>query len=130
VVIHNKTARRVAVRIPWWVMRRELRAAGTGIPHALSSVGNYMVFDDLRPGDNITLEFPVQETTGHYTVNAKTAMEQTYTCSFWGSTLVAIAPRDEAPTSYPLYLRDHLKTQQTPMKTTTRFVPKKVIETW
>jgi len=61
----------------------------------------------------ITLEFPVEESTARYTVNAHSDKEQTYTCRFRGSTLVDISPRDETPTSYPLYQRSYLSSDGT-----------------
>ena len=111
------------MRIPCWVKRPEISADVSGAPRPLVWVGNYVVFDTLKPGDALTLIFPVEETSASYTVNARTAAEQTYACTFRGSTLVDISPRDTAPTSYPLYLRDHLRGHDAPEKRVTRFVP-------
>jgi hypothetical protein len=130
VILHNKGMRRITVRIPFWVNRREIRATVAGAARPLSWVGNYLLFDDLKPGDAISIEFPVTETTASYTTAARTKAEQTYRCTFRGSTLVEISPRDESPTTYPLYLRDHLRTASTPMKKTTRFVAEKTIRHW
>ena len=57
-------------------------------------------------------------------------MEQRYTCTFRGSTLVDIDPRDERPASYPLYRRSHLRRDDAPMKDATGFVPRKHIVRW
>jgi hypothetical protein len=74
-VIRNKAARRVAVRVPSWV-----RMAST--------------------------------------------------CEFRGSTLVDIAPHDDAADSYPLYRRAHLRTDQTPYRTVQRFVAARIVRGW
>jgi hypothetical protein len=89
-----------------------------------------VVFGGLKPLDVITLRFPVGEATARYTVNAQTDHARTYTCTFRGSTLVDISPRDTSPTSYPLYLRDHLRADQAPMKHVTRFVADRVVADW
>lgn len=130
VVLRNKTARRIRVRIPHWVSRREVRAETSGAPRALDWVGNYVLFDDLRPGDILTLTFPITEAVARYTVNAHSAAEQVYTCTFRGSTLVDISPRGESPTSYPFYLRDQMRKGPAPMKTVGRFVAKGTVLLW
>ena len=89
-----------------------------------------MQFDALRPGDSVTLTFPVRETEGHYTVNAHTAKEQTCACVFRAGTLVDITPRDEALTSYPLYRRSHLRKDTVPSRHARLFVPARLIRDW
>jgi len=130
VVIKNKCARRIAIRIPAWTNRRELRAEVNGQSCPQDWIGSYLIFDGLQPGQVISLHFPVTETTAKYTVNAHSEHEQVYTCTFRAGTLVDISPRDESPTSYPLYLRDHLHTDKTPMKTIERFVADRSIKLW
>ncbi|RKZ71974.1 MAG: hypothetical protein DRQ57_17980, partial [Gammaproteobacteria bacterium] len=130
VVLHNKAARRISVRIPFWVDRKEIRANVAGNSVVLDWLGNNLVFENIKPGDAITLTFPVKETTSKYTVNAHSDQEQVYTCTFRGSTCVDISPRDEVKTNYPMYLRDHMKKDKAPMKTKTRFVSEKKILNW
>ena len=130
VIIHNKKVRRVSVRIPSWVRRKEIRSHVSGKERGGVWVGNYLMFDELQPGDKMQLEFPIPQTTARYTANSRTKDEQTYTCTFRGSTLVDISPRDEAPTNYPLYLRDQLKRDKAPLKKTTRFVADRGIVRW
>jgi hypothetical protein len=120
----------VTVRIPAWVDRRELRAEVSGKQTALDWVGRNIVFTELKPNDNITLRFPVKETTARNKSNAGTKFEQAYTCAFRGSTLVDISPRDERPTSYPFYLRSHLRADKAPLKKVTRFVADRIITGW
>jgi hypothetical protein len=130
VVFRNKAARRVAVRVPSWVSRRQIRADVAGQTRPSAWAGNYLLFENLQRGDLITLTFPVKETTARYTVNARTPAEQVYTCVFRGSTLVDISPRDQSPTSYPLYQRQHLRTDKAPAKTVERFVASRSILHW
>ena len=60
-------------------------------------------------------------------MNANSDAEKVYTCSFRGSTCVEVSPGDDAPTTYPLYRRDHLRGERAPMKTVERFVPERVV---
>jgi len=130
VVIRNKAARRVAVHVPSSVSRRQIRAEVAGLLRPLAWAGNFLLFEGLAPGDLVTITFPVRETTARYTVNARTPAEQAYSCTFRGGTLVDISPRDQSPTSYPLYQRDHLRKEKAPTKTVERFVPSKIISNW
>jgi len=130
VVVHAKTARRLFVRVPAWVARRELRLGVSDRPREHLWVGNFLFVDGLKPGDQVVLEFPIRETTASYTVASRTQDERTYRCTFRGSTLVDISPRDESPTSYPLYLREHLRVDRAPMKTVTRFVADRNLLHW
>ena len=130
VTIHNKSVRRIAVRVPAWVRRCEVRASVSGAPREPAWVGNYLVFDGLAPGDEIEVAFPVDVTRAGYTVSTRTPEEQTYACTFRGSTLIDISPRDEAETSYSLYQRDHLRGETAPMKTKRRFVSEAIICRW
>jgi len=130
VVIHSKTAHRLFIRVPVRVQRHELRLCVSGQPREPLWAGNFLLVDELKPGDQVVLVFPIQETTASYTVASRTQDECTYRCTFRGSTLVDISPRDDSPTSYPLYLRDHLRAEQAPMKTVTRFVADRNLLHW
>jgi hypothetical protein len=130
VVVHNKAARRISVRVPFWADRRAIRAEVSGNEASLDWTGNYLIFDGLKPDDAVGLSFPVKEVTHRYTVNANSDKEQMYTCTFRGSTLVDISPRDEAPTSYPLYRREHLRRDVTSIKTVERFVAAAKVVAW
>lgn len=130
VVIRNKVARHLTLRLPSWVDPRALRAEVNGTPCQPGRIGRYLDFRDLPPGALVNLTFGLAETTTTYTVNAQTALEQQYTCTFRGSTLVDITPRDQAPTSYPLYQRAHLRQPTTPLRQTERFVPERRVCNW
>jgi hypothetical protein len=130
VVVHNKGARRIAVRIPCWVERRSLRADVQGRPVRLDWLGNFLVLDGLTPGDAVSFGFPVPQSTERYTINANSEAENVYTCAFRGSTCVEVSPRDESPDAYPLYRRDLLRGDRAPMKSIERFVPGRVVREW
>ena len=128
VVITNKTARRISVRIPPWVDRSRLESRVNGEGHRPGWVAGYAVFDGLTPGDEIELSFPLATQTlsrmaplgkpGEMTIDTI----RTHTIRTRANTVLDISPRDESPRSYPFYLRDHLKGDRAPMKTVTRFV--------
>jgi hypothetical protein len=131
VIIHNKSAKRISIRIPEWVTRKDLRIQVNNTDRPKDFVGNYAIIDDLNPGDKTTLTFPIKEYTTHHTINANSSEEQVYTCKYRGGTLVDVSPRDDSKGSYPLYLRDHMKTGGVaPMKTVCRFVSDKVVRNW
>lgn len=130
VVIRNKAARRVSVRVPSWVRQATLRCEVDGIFAEPSWAGRYAIFDGLRAGTALTLAFPVLSETATYTVNAQTAQERKYRCEFRGSTLIDIAPRDDEAASYPLYRRAHLRTDRTPYRTVQRFVAVRTVREW
>lgn len=130
VVIHNKAARHLALRLPSWVDPRTLRTEVNGTPWQPGWIGRYLDFRDLPPGALVNLAFGLAETTATYTVNAQTATEQQYTCTFRGSTLVDISPRDLAPTSYPLYQRAHLRQPTAPQRQIERFASERRVCHW
>jgi len=118
VVLKNKQARRVAVRIPRWVDRAAIQTRVNGKSAASSWIGNYLVVDGLRPKDVVVMDFPVVERTAKYTM----AFDRTYTFQFKGNTVVDVSPRDTNPTGYPVYLRDHFHQTKAPMKQVAQYV--------
>ena len=139
VVIQNKTARKLAVRIPGWANRKTVQAQVNGKEACSFWVDNYLVFDGLREKDVVTIEFPLVEETVEYTVpGGKYVAESTdvpelpttrYTCHFKGNTLVDVSPRNDPAlypcykkALYPIYLRDHYKANRAPMKKVTRYI--------
>ena len=130
VQIHTKTAQTLAVRIPFWVRRGDLCVERNGAALTPNWIGNRVVLDSLSPEDTILLKFPLVQQDLVYTANTNSPQEQAYHLSLRGSTVVDISPRDDAPSSYPLYLRDHLKSDLTPIKTAPRFVPDQTVLGW
>jgi len=144
VILRNKTARRLSVRIPRWVDDRTVQCRINDRAARPFWVGRYLVFDALNERDVVSIEFPVVETTESYTLLWKQSefwKESThpgrswqalatpvrYTCRFRGNTLVDISPRDQGP-GYPLYLREHFKKTQALMKQVTRYISPVILE--
>jgi DUF1680 family protein len=136
VVLKNKTAREVCLRIPKWTDKSAVRCRVNQNEIARHWAGSYLLIPSLAPKDVVTLEFPVVETVEKYT---DLTYQQQYTCRFRGNTLMDISPRAERPRyrelalgedgsrfqvnkGYPLYQRDFLKHDRAPMKWGERYV--------
>lgn len=129
VVLRNKTAHTVLVRVPGWLdanqftchFQHDDAAAQTPEKSELvkpSRLGNLLVFNNLRPNDAIVLEFPINESTDQYTINGKK-----YSIKFRGSTVLDITPRNEDPKKdYQIYLRNKYQATKAPMHRVQRFV--------
>ena len=122
VVLHNKMAETVRVRIPYAVDKAAVRCQLNEAEASSSWLGNYLMLAGLAQTDVITIEFPLVVTTETYRLG-----DTRYTCDFKGNTLIDVSPRDQRPTVYPIYVRDHYKADQAPMKTVERYVSQLVI---
>lgn len=126
VVLHNKQAHTLVVRIPYWVDRQALVCAvndnGVDARHA----GNHLVLQGLQPGDTVRLDFPIPETTERYTIG-----DQTYTATLRGSTVVDLQPRATADSAnrnkVPFFVREQLRGTATPLRRVQRFIPEQVL---
>jgi hypothetical protein len=111
VMIHNKQARRLAVRVPRWVDRDAVRIEADGRAATPFRVEGHLVFSALRQRATVTITFPVVEAIETYTLKWKQSEfwqesncpghtwqpagePARYTCRFRGNTLVEITPRD------------------------------------
>jgi hypothetical protein len=112
VVIHNKKAKNIYVRIPAWADKEavRLRLGDENINNIW--IGNYLAITGLKPGAVITVEFPMVESTEEL---------GGFTMRFKGNTLIDISPRSQTG-GYPMYDRDHFKIDKAPMKKATRYV--------
>jgi hypothetical protein len=122
VVIRNKTAQRITVRIPRWVERGAIRSDVNGRDAEPFWLNNYLVFDGLRERDVVSINFPMVESEEKYTLAG-----QEYTCYLKGNTLVDISPREEE--GHPIYLRDFYKQDRAPTKQVTRYVSP-IVPSW
>ena len=152
VVIRNKSARKLSLRVPRWVDKQAIKCSINGGPASPILVGNYLFFEALGAKDTVAVEFPVVETTEvhmngwegipwlregwkgncHTEVTSPTwykpPEERTeYKLHFRGNTLVDVSPRADNPAAYPIYLRDHLKAGVAPMRSVSRFLSAKAI---
>ncbi|MCY4376224.1 MAG: hypothetical protein OXC31_20920 [Spirochaetaceae bacterium] len=138
VVIRNKQARTVAVRLPAWADREAVESRVGRRRAAPGRVANYLVFEGVREGEELTVEFPMIEETAEYTVadgayadgaDGPELPATRYRCHFKGNTLVDIAPRDgrkhlSSPEQqpYPIYLRDHYLADRAPSRRVNRYI--------
>ena len=134
VVIRNKTAREMRVRIPNWVDKNAVTCRLNGEVIECDWLGNYVLISNLAKRDQVNLTFPLIESTEVHTAQSYGP----YTIQMKGNTLVDISPRMEKPTGrywpksqqkyYQLYLRDHYKAVKAPMKKVTRDVSAPVLQ--
>ncbi len=126
VVLHNKQAHTVCVRIPYWVDRHALVCFVNEHLTDAPTTGNTLVLQGLQPGDTIRLAFPVSETIEHYTIG-----DERYTVTVRGSTVVDLQPRATNSNTHQnkvsFFVRDHLRETTTPMQTVKRFTPDRVL---
>ena len=120
VVIHNKTARGISVRIPLWVETQEVTCQVDTSRTKPVWFGRYLMFNGLAEDSKITITFPVKERTETFGA---------YTARFKGNTIIDINP-EVNPGGYPIFRRDHYKARRAPMKKKTRYVSERRIEVW
>jgi hypothetical protein len=117
VVLKNKTAESMRLRIPNWVDKNRVRARGGRGKLKLSWQGHYLVIDRVLPREEIVVEFHVPESVEKHIIPSsargtselfglsplpievdKIPVSRTdwngiwYTCNFKGNTLVKIKP--------------------------------------
>ena len=140
VVIRNKTAERISVRMPLWVDRKAVSSKINGLAATPFWNGQYAIFDPVKGGVTLTMEFPIVESTETYTLKWNQSdcwfesnwpqrgwetANQKYICHFKGNTLVEITPVPATITDglgYPLYQREYMKANKAPTRTVKRFV--------
>ena len=144
VVIRNKKAQTVSVRIPRWVDGKGVKSLVNDRPASPFWVNRYLVFAGLKPGDEITMTFPMVETKETYTLKWKRAgfwqesnnpgnrwkpddPPARFTFTLRGNTVVDVSPREDTE-EYRHYERDAMKKDHAPLHTVTRFVTGKPIK--
>ncbi|OGO36257.1 MAG: hypothetical protein A2147_11540 [Chloroflexi bacterium RBG_16_57_8] len=118
VVVRNKTAKVLFLRIPAWADKKAVRCSRNGKPAEFIWDGNYILLTGLKKKDVIAVEFPMVECTEKH---------RGYTITFKGNTVVDLSPRNKLiaeneASVYPIYRRDYLKADKAPMKKVTRYV--------
>ena len=115
VVLKIKDAPKLAVRIPDWTEKKQVTCKVNGQGRDLLWAGNYIQLQSLKKGDEVTVEFPMRETTLFKYVGTAA-----YKLGIKGNTVIEINPQGAV---YPLYQRDHYRQDKAPMKKVNRFVP-------
>ena len=139
VVLVNKTARVVQVRVPRWADKKAVRCRVNDGEISPDWLNNYVMIGSLAPGDVVTIEFPLVRTTEKHT---DLTYEQEFTCRFKGNTLVDISPREyigrtsemsddggsfPINRAYPMYERDFYMAEVAPMRNVERYVAPRII---
>src|SRR5262249_54065585 len=122
VVLHNKLARTALVRIPSWVNAGEVESFVNDRAAEPVLTGRHLLFEKLKPADQIRLRFPVRESTRTYTI-----ADKPYSVSFRGSSVVDFLPHDDSPKVYPMYRRVYFRASNAPMKKIRRFAADRII---
>jgi hypothetical protein len=122
VVLRNKKAQTIAVRIPRWVDRSKVGVVRGGKPVDTAWAGPNVICTGVLPDEVITITFPVPNHVERAVLYGKE-----YKFHFRGNTVVDVEPKEHHADSYPFYERDHLKADKAPMKTRLRFVSDVVI---
>lgn len=142
VVIHNKKARKIAVRIPGWVDRSKIVCMVGKNPVEPVWFDNHLLFEKMRKGQKIKIEFPMVEEKYEWVVAYPVTQpgnfwpggdgdwefppRETFTFHFKGNTLIDITPRKKG-SEYVIYQRQEYLKDRAPMKTVTRFAPEGII---
>lgn len=121
-VLHNRTSRIIAIRIPAWVNRKDVKCS-IGDRH-LEAVwsGQYLLVENLNDGEAVTVEFPIKEHTEkfiHY--------DKEYTALFKGNTVIDLSPKQDG-IGYPIYERAQFRTTEAPSRLLPRHVAKEVLK--
>jgi hypothetical protein len=120
VVVRNKTAKKVSVRIPEWTDRGQVVCDVNGRKRKVVWSGDYIEVGKLKRGDVITIQFPMVQKTLFHVIG-----DICYRLTIKGNTVVDMDPPGRF---YALYPRDHYRASKAPMKKTSRFVSREVVE--
>jgi hypothetical protein len=92
VVLKNKTATRLHVRIPAWASKKDVKCRIDSRSLENCWLNNYLLVENVKPGEQVTIEFPVVERTFNRT-DGSTGHK--YAIRVRGNTVVNIGPRPE-----------------------------------
>ncbi len=107
--IVNHKARRVRIRVPLWVNPAQVQCQLAGRPVVPERFGRYLGFENLSPGDVVTLELPLQNRVERFSFNG-----QEFAAELRGNTVVDLTPRQQGD-GYPIYEREAMKKGPAPM---------------
>jgi hypothetical protein len=115
-------AEKVLVRAPEWVRSGspEITCTSTTGPKQLGWEERYVNLGAAKPGEVLTVKFPISERTVHETIGLIR-----YTLKIKGNTVVSIDPPGQ---NGPLYERAAYRTDQPQWRTVKRFIPEEQIQ--
>ncbi|NQU10475.1 hypothetical protein HQ590_06785 [bacterium] len=132
VVIRNKTARRISVRIPPWAPRPGVSCRVNDQPVDADWLGRYLQFNGLQGGEEIVIRFPLpteKTEITFWTICTNVAGFEgrrpvRIEAEFRGSTCIATRPVSEDYTApwpgTPIYQRERYRADQAPLRSVTR----------
>jgi hypothetical protein len=143
VVLKNRAAHTVLVRIPAWADLTKVSYRLNGKPVTPEIEGRYARVESLEPGDEVSLEFPMKDWTAEYNVpflggaNNDWAVpgdklltdmppRARHRCRFLGNTLVEIDP--PLMPGEPVFKHSDYLSGKAPLKDTTYFVTPTVLK--
>ena len=108
-VAENKGMERVAMRIPAWARRSEVRCSIDGAEARPDWVGDRILFTALKGGESLTIEAPVQTERAHSrlaNLNARAfgfgqQGADDYDCEFKGNAVLSVGAPRTAPAARP-----------------------------
>ncbi len=109
----------LSLRIPEWVTPQQARATVNGQDRTLSWEGRYAQVGEVKPGDVVTMTFPISERPSTQSIQG-----HRYNLVLKGNEVVSIDPLGETA---PFYLRDHYRVNATRWRKIERFVADKLI---
>ena len=136
VVLKNKTAREVFVRIPLWVKKENVNVSCNGSVQKNRWLDQYVRISNLKPSDVITINFPVEQRVeewtkpnhGPFLIGAIPGGTK-FKIRFRGNTVVNITPNLMSDDS-PLYRNrpEKYKADKAPMKKVKRYMTPAVLK--
>ncbi len=116
----KKSCDRTLVRMPEWIAggSQEVSCAVNGRPRSLQWQGRYVEVGHAKPGDSITVKFPISERTVQETIGGVS-----YKLEIRGNTVLSIDPPGR---NGPLYERTYYR-QPVKWRKVGRFVPERSI---
>ena len=142
-VIENKGMERVAVRIPAWARRSEVRCSIDGQEARPDWVGDRILFASLKGGESLTIEAPVRTERAHYTLANLNARAfgfgqqgaDEYDCEFKANTVLSVGtprnpPGGETRAWYRVFQREHMRAGPAPTKPAADYVHGKEVIAW
>jgi hypothetical protein len=116
VILHNKRAESVYIRISHWVERKQVQAFINDQPCSAHWVGPYLALTQINQGDTIKIVFPMSQETETYTHR-----DVEYTCEFKGNSVVQVSPNTRLLPAYSIYQRQYFRENSAPLKTSLRY---------
>jgi hypothetical protein len=123
VVLNNKQARNLLVRMPERTDRKEVACQVNAARTDPLWMGSYLLFKDMGAGETVSIRFPVREHTEKLIYDPG----KVYEARFRGSTVIDIAPRQQGK-GVPIYQRAHYRADQAPQRPAPQYIAKETLK--